>query len=458
MSAPIAAETSFEKNYQVPDNAIPGSMLDVALALVLNEIAHQARSMTNATGSAVLLIRGGVRVYRSTSGVTAGDASTYLSERTEHTDLSWRKGAPQRCNDVETDRRFDLALCRRLGLRSFLIVPVQDDRKSVVAVVETFSARPESFSDRDLLALQGLGRHIIDHMAAAERTFGSSSEIGARNNVDVRPVNPAPSSAPRWSTARKLPILHERLNLALGVMILVLAMLLGWTIGRSERENAHPNKGSTTALVNTTQTKVRPAEQAGTTGVQVSKPSAENSGPSSDAPVVIAKQQPSPPGAERQRNHLKPRHSLPSKSMPISSSSDELVIFESGSQVFPRKSARSQVFTGNQNDENKPGDSRTKDKATPVSISEEVAQQHLLNRVEPEYPEYAREQRLQGTVILNVNVDKDGTVRGLSRVTGESQLVLLAAKAVRQWRFSPLVRNGAPVSFESQVTLSFVLP
>ena len=93
-----------------------------------------------------------------------------------------------------------------------------------------------------------------------------------------------------------------------------------------------------------------------------------------------------------------------------------------------------------------------------MSVIEDVAEEHLLNRIEPDYPEYARTQRLQGTVILNVDVGKDGTVHSLSRVAGDSQLALLAAKAVRQWKFAPLVRNGAPVSFESQVTLSFALP
>ena len=93
-----------------------------------------------------------------------------------------------------------------------------------------------------------------------------------------------------------------------------------------------------------------------------------------------------------------------------------------------------------------------------MSVSEDIAEEHLLNRIEPDYPEEAREQRLQGTVILDINVGKDGAVHSLSRVAGDSQLALLAAKAVRQWKFTPLVRDGASVSFESRVTLSFALP
>jgi protein TonB len=98
-----------------------------------------------------------------------------------------------------------------------------------------------------------------------------------------------------------------------------------------------------------------------------------------------------------------------------------------------------------------------------VSVSEDIAEEHLLNPsnaqpIEPDYPEEAREQRLQGTLILDINVGKDGAVHSLSRVAGDSQLALLAAKAVRQWKFTPLVRDGASVSFESRVTLSFALP
>jgi protein TonB len=123
------------------------------------------------------------------------------------------------------------------------------------------------------------------------------------------------------------------------------------------------------------------------------------------------------------------------------------------------KAAQSPPFTdAPPNSEKKRATLNSKDQETPVRVSEDVAEEHLLNRIEPDYPEYARTERLQGTVILNIDVGKDGTVHSLSRVDGDSQLALLAAKAVRQWKFAPLIRNGAPVSFESPVTLSFALP
>lgn len=46
-----------------------------------------------------------------------------------------------------------------------------------------------------------------------------------------------------------------------------------------------------------------------------------------------------------------------------------------------------------------------------MSVSEDIAEEHLLNRIEPDYPEEAREQRLQGTLILDMIIMSAKTVR-----------------------------------------------
>lgn len=445
-----------ERPPKVPDKAIPETVADVALALVLNEIAHQARSITNAAGAAVLLIRGGVPVSRSTSGATAREASAYLSECSG---LAWRNGAPQCCHDVETDSRFDLASFRRLGIRSFQIVPVQDDKKTVVAIIQTFSARPQAANDRDLLALQGLGRHIVDHIEAAERSFGSVPKVVGKANPQIGPGKKTLSPLARSLNSVNLAFSREHNNLTLGGLIIVLAILLGWTIGRGERESARQSRAaSNTPAVNHSQIAVTPAEANSTSAVQVASQSTAPAASLNDPREIKAKEQ-SPPASESQKNHVKPAHSPVSKIMPSDAKSNDLVIFDSGKRVFPTKSLTSQPFRDAQPDnEEKQANPKSKHPETPVSVSEDVAEEHLLNRIEPDYPEDARAQHLQGTVILDINVGKDGAVHSLSRVAGDSQLALLAAKAVRRWKFAPLVRGGTPVSFESQVTLSFALP
>lgn len=454
-NAPPAEEISGappEQTGRTTDDAVAKSVMNVALDLVLSEIAHQARSITNAAGSAVLLIREGIPVCRSTSGATAREASALLSECSG---LAWRNGAPQYCHDVETDSRFDVAPFRRLGIRSFLIVPVQDDKEAVVAILQTFSARPEALSDRDLLALQGLGHHVVDHLEAAERSFASVPKlIGQANSAREKKTLPSPA---QWFNTARLTFAREQKNLTLGILCIALAILLGWTIGRRERESARQSRWSSTApAINHSQIAVTSADSNST---QVANLTTAATGPWTDASEVNAKGEQSPSKNENHRSRVKSRRSLVSAVTPSGGSSSDLVIFDSGRQIFPMKSLQSHPLSdAPPNSETRQSKPKSDDHETPVSISEQVAEEHLLKRIEPDYPESAREQHLQGTVILNVNVGKDGAVHSLSRVAGDSQLALLAAKAVRQWKFAPLIHDGAPVIFESQVTLSFALP
>jgi TonB family protein len=85
-------------------------------------------------------------------------------------------------------------------------------------------------------------------------------------------------------------------------------------------------------------------------------------------------------------------------------------------------------------------------------------QAKLIRHVEPEYPLAAREARISGMVRLHVVVDKEGVVRNLRVVSGPSPLVPPAIRAVRQWLFQPLLHNGQPTAFETEVDLQFAPP
>ena len=82
----------------------------------------------------------------------------------------------------------------------------------------------------------------------------------------------------------------------------------------------------------------------------------------------------------------------------------------------------------------------------------------VLTRVVPKYPEEARQQRVQGPVVLNALVGIDGSVQELKVISGEPQLVQAAADAVRQWRFQPHLLKGKPAEFETRITVNFSLP
>jgi TonB family protein len=91
-------------------------------------------------------------------------------------------------------------------------------------------------------------------------------------------------------------------------------------------------------------------------------------------------------------------------------------------------------------------------------VPEETSRNLVEHRVEPNYPAQALSQRLEGPVVLQVWVAKDGTVRDVKLVRGYFALARAASDAVRQWRFKPYSSNGKPVDFETIVTVTFKYP
>jgi len=70
------------------------------------------------------------------------------------------------------------------------------------------------------------------------------------------------------------------------------------------------------------------------------------------------------------------------------------------------------------------------------------------------YPDYAGI-RARGIVALVAGVDSDGAVRTVRVVSGNRALAAAAARAVRQWRYRPYVKDGRPVATETNIVISF---
>jgi protein TonB len=82
---------------------------------------------------------------------------------------------------------------------------------------------------------------------------------------------------------------------------------------------------------------------------------------------------------------------------------------------------------------------------------------HLLSRVEPVYPEDAKQQGIQGTVKLHAIIGRHGSVESLQSVNGPPLLVAAAMNAVRQWRFSETLLAGQSVETEEDIDVVFRL-
>ena len=64
---------------------------------------------------------------------------------------------------------------------------------------------------------------------------------------------------------------------------------------------------------------------------------------------------------------------------------------------------------------------------------------------------------VQGSVILEAIIDREGRVENLKVLSGHPLLVPAAFEAVQQWRYRPTLLNGQPVEVLTQVTVNFSL-
>jgi len=92
-----------------------------------------------------------------------------------------------------------------------------------------------------------------------------------------------------------------------------------------------------------------------------------------------------------------------------------------------------------------------------VRVSRGVMAGLVINKVPPEYPPDAKDQHIQGVVVLNVNIDKEGNVYQVQLISGHPLLAPAAMDAVRQWKYRGYVLNGEPVEVETQVMVNFTL-
>jgi protein TonB len=91
----------------------------------------------------------------------------------------------------------------------------------------------------------------------------------------------------------------------------------------------------------------------------------------------------------------------------------------------------------------------------PVDLPEATARALLAQQVEPTYPESARASRLQGTVVLQVLIGRDGAVEEVKFLQGSLAFARAAIDAVKQWHFRPYSFNGRPTVARTTLTLSF---
>jgi TonB family protein len=277
----------------------------------------------------------------------------------------------------------------------------------------------------------------------------SSEEIHALlTNAGVIAPEPLPGShdLAREETPRLLPAPPGAVALkqvdyvswALGFAIVSVAVLLGLVLG----QHFMLNRSHLPALAASAPAQRQPDPR------QISTPTATK--PASEKTDLTAK------GSHPARTSIAHEPAVQSEeTVPPGG----LLVFDKGKEVFRLPPTNAQDSASAQQIM-QPASELDPDSSSErvVELPEAIAQRELLHRVEPEYPEAARQQNIQGAVVLELHIGTNGSVEDVAVVSGPPILAQASSDAAKQWKFKPRVVNGSPVEMQTRVTFDFRLP
>lgn len=152
------------------------------LSAVMTLVSQRAQQLTRAMGAVVELAEGDDMVYRAAAGAMQSYLGLHLSRATSLSGLCVREGTLLRCDDSELDARVDRDACRKVGLRSMVVVPLRHE-DTVVGVLKVMSERVNAFDNEDLHILGLMSELIAAAMFHATRF--ESSELFYRATHDM---------------------------------------------------------------------------------------------------------------------------------------------------------------------------------------------------------------------------------------------------------------------------------
>jgi protein TonB len=88
-------------------------------------------------------------------------------------------------------------------------------------------------------------------------------------------------------------------------------------------------------------------------------------------------------------------------------------------------------------------------------LTDDMTPPELISKVEPLYPEEARSAGEEGSVVMEVLVERTGEVAGVKVVKGSPPFDEAASEAVKQWRFRPAMQDGRAVKVLATITVTF---
>jgi len=464
---------------------------DHRLDPMLATLTDAACRLTGATGAALAMWKDGAMMCRARSGETAPAIGARLSADTGISGECLRTGKVQNCVDTENDPLVDVEVCRRLGLRSIAVLPIPGWR-GINGILEVFSTKPAAFTEQNIELLQQLA--ALAERARAARPHGASSSAPKQPSA-IEKQKPKSSLLPasdRFGDMAMAYLGTRSRPFVLGISLFAISLIglaiwLGWR-GAEETES-----GASRATAMSSNQGIDPGVKLGAEETPMEIVVGSSVGGSSDHASDKHALDDDPvwkpnPGGEP----LFPTNAKPSPGMPLKFAAKidrigarkitygqptlehaELVSHQTPllAHVADEVAGSVAALHGGINPE-----AGAKDVASPALASDthqsalnevllpepaappgsqRISGGQVIHRVEPVYPAEARQQRLEGTVILSATVVEDGTVRNVKVVEGAAALSQSAVDAVKQWRYTPFELAGRAVKNEITVSVDF---
>jgi len=438
-----------------------GAQGDQALAYMVQRI----RGLTGASGAAIALQGGDGFFCRAGSGA-APAFGALLDPASGLSGECVRSGVVVRCEDTETDPRADRIVCRKLDLRSAVIVPVKAQAR-LIGVLEVFSSQAHGFQSSDILLLRDCAELVSELVTAKSAApvaapapavalaAPSAPPVEKAPRLPAEPppaapevrANPAPAVAEApvayaatdveelWEASDEtVPagrVLPGRLKLLAAALVVTVVAAAAWLVRDrlpfKLRTAPAPVTAATTLPTPPPLPAAAPVPEIPTVAPAATAvaPAKVGSTARNNVPVLVVT--PSWPATTAAAPEPPPELVVPSNAAGAAADFNSVLSAPAAAPLLETSPPVSQGVTGGK----------------------------LIRWVEPLYPQAARNLRLSGAVVLKATVDTRGRVGQVRVISGSPLLAAAAVNAVKGWRYQPFLLNGKPITAEVDVKVNF---
>jgi TonB family protein len=477
-------------------------MLDALRVTILNlnldadaamqMLAEETMPLAGAVGAAIALKTNDQIVCRASAGQAPG-VGAVLQPGYGLSGECVLTGNLVRCDDTDVDSRVNSQVCRDLGFRSALIVPITLEGLAI-GLVELLAAQPHHFTEDDVLFLNDVAEVVLevnglkstseraehtaipepdllakfdvkDLMSALEHDTAEETEAISLPEINdavlmerlefIRNGDAVPAVKPQVPVTTRIaprprPVTEERAEskkqmtwlLVAALLILVIAGGIWMWKARRVAPASQPVQPQSTSSTQGTGTKTPEPNSvvAGSSAARLSDvSSATRSAETSATSGATAPQ--------RRVATLSPKQG------------SDVLSSTRAAQDFTPEPSLAGLVAGTANAPVLPSIGEPANPVfQPSKVSSGLRGGTPIYQPRPSYPEMAKRNGLAGDVVLKFVVTKSGTVTNVKVVSGNPTLALAAIQSVKLWRYRPFLLNGEPTEAESQATIKFTSP